>query len=367
MALLSINAKQDVNTKLAIGSGAYRMTENNGGVSFKLEAYSDFISGDGYTGPPGAASVSVIVYPDPNAQLVSAQTGEVDISYYRKPTGDQLKSLDAIQGMHTQKSLVGFNIFFSFNLLAPTAPLLKDKRVRQERRALDRDTLINDVLGGVVGLPSYMNQWISPWANSDKLEPYHPQNIDKAKNLLTEAGWILSIVLDARCNPPIPLTDDIPVILKMWEDVGIKTKLTPTADDVFVPTFYESKGPEGLHEGPSYDVFFTYGFGTLDGSPWGSDSTLGTGRVYPNGSNSMRYSNPEWDFEFAAALLETAQEGQAPHFKRCSEIFNDELPYVPAYQRVDYSILSDKLKGPEAATILHPAAGGVKYWEWSIG
>ena len=73
-------------------------------------------------------------------------------------------------------------------------------------------------------------------------------------------------------------TDDIPVILKMWEDVGIKTKLTPTADDVFVPIFYESKGPKGgPDEGPSYDVFFTYGFGTLDGSPWVPTRT-GTGR-----------------------------------------------------------------------------------------
>jgi hypothetical protein len=34
------------------------------------------------------------------------------------------------------------------------------------------------------------------------------------------------------------------------------------------------------------------------------------------------------------------------------------------YQRVDYSIVNDGLKGPENATILHPAAGGVHYWEW---
>ena len=53
---------------------------------------------------------------------MSAQTGEVDISYYRKPTGDQLKSLDAIEGMHTQKSLVGYNIFFSFDLLRQQRP-----------------------------------------------------------------------------------------------------------------------------------------------------------------------------------------------------------------------------------------------------
>jgi len=37
---------------------------------------------------------------------------------------------------------------------------------------------------------------------------------------------------------------------------------------------------------------------------------------------------------------------------------------VPLYQRVDYAIVNDSLRGPEKATILHPAAGGVRYWEW---
>ena len=60
----------------------------------------------------------------------------------------------------------------------------------------------------------------------------------------------------------------------------------------------------------------------------------------------MRLANEEWDTEFAAALLETTQDAQAPHFQRCSEIFNDELPYIPIYQRVDYAIVSDNLQGP---------------------
>ena len=64
------------------------------------------------------------------------------------------------------------------------------------------------------------------------------------------------------------------------------------------------------------------GFGTLDGSPWGSDGTLGSKSVYPNGYNSMRWVSKEWDTEFATALLQPDQATQAPHFKRCSEIFN---------------------------------------------
>ena len=62
------------------------------------------------------------------------------------------------------------------------------------------------------------------------------------------------------------------------------------------------------------------------------------------------------------------QPSQAPHLQRASEIFNDELPYVALYQRVDYTILSNTLRGPEKAQrgILHPNQSGVNYWEWYI-
>jgi ABC-type transport system substrate-binding protein len=172
--------------------------------------------------------------------------------------------------------------------------------------------------------------------------------------------------VDVHHYPP-KLDPDVPVIVEMWKAVGITSKLTPFSEAGFVHEYYESKGAKGApDEGPSYDVGFVYGFGTLDGSPWGSDGTLGSKAVYPNGYNSMRWVSAEWDKEFAAALLQPDQATQAPHFKRCSEIFNDELPYIPIYQRVDYAIVSDNLRGPEQATILHPAAGGVHYWEWYI-
>ena len=153
----------------------------------------------------------------------------------------------------------------------------------------------------------------------------------------------------------------------MWKEIGVQGTLTPLPDDTFIADFYEDKDkatPED--DGPRYDIAFVYGFGTLDGSPWGSDETLNSKRVYPNGFNSMRFKSEEWDTEFAAGIKESTQDAQAPHFKRCSEIFNDELPYMPIYQRVDYSIVNTKLKGPEKTTIMHPAGGGVRYWEWYI-
>ena len=58
-------------------------------------------------------------------------------------SGDQLKQLQAIQGMSAQKSLVGFNIFYSFNLLDPGSEQILDREFRQATVwALDRHTLV---------------------------------------------------------------------------------------------------------------------------------------------------------------------------------------------------------------------------------
>jgi ABC-type transport system substrate-binding protein len=307
------------------------------------------------------------MYADEESQLLSTQSGEVDFNYLRKPSGDKVTIINNIEGMHAQQSLVGFNIFFSVNLKSPSVELLKDKRVRQALVwALDRDLLVNDVLGGVFKVPDIMNHWIAPWANSENLERYYPQNIEKAQALLTEAGWDPNAIVKARHYPP-NMDPDVPIIQAMWEEVGVKIELSPLPDDTFIADFYEDKDkstPED--DGPNYDIAFVYGYGTLDGSPWGSDETLGSTRWYPNGFNSMRFANEEWDAEFAAALTETSQDAQATHFKRCSEIFNDELPYAPIYQRVDYSVVADTHTGPECAVILPPAGGGVHYGEWYV-
>ena len=356
-----------ISQELFIGSGPYKMTEFKAKEFANFEPHAGYKNGSGYSGPPAADKVSIRIYADDAAQTLSTQSGEVDFNYVRRPSGDKLKTLQGISGMVAQQSLVGFNIFFSVNLLKPSTPLLKDKNVRKALVwALDRDLLVNEVLGGVFKVPDVVNQWIQKWAVADGLETYDPQNVDKAKQLLAAAGWDSSVVLDVRHYPPT-LDPDIPVIQAMWEDVGVKIKLTPLPDDTFTADFYEDKDPSTpADDGPRYDIAFVYGFGTLDGSPWGSDEFLGSTRVYPNGFNSMRFANTEWDTEFAAAIKEQTQETQAPHFKRCSEIFNDELPYMPIYQRVDYAVVSNKLKGPEKAPITHPAAGGIHFWEWYV-
>jgi len=355
----------EIATKQPIGSGPYRVVEADPYQYVTLEAFDDYANGTGWKGRPRADRVLIRIYEDAAAQLTSTQAGEVDFQFFPRLTAHELTRLTAIGGMAAQKSFLGLNHFYSFNLSDPSTKLILDKRFRQATIwAIERETLVNDVLGGVLRLPAVMNHWTAPWASSEDLEQYHPWDVQKARDLLAEIGWNPRHVVKVAHYPP-KLEPDVPVIIEMWNAVGIRTKLAPIPDAEFVRTFFADTDLDtDGDQGPDFDIAFAYAFGTLDGSPWRSDLTLGSKHVYPNGSNSMRWRNEEWDANFGDALLAPNQAEQAPFFRRCSEIFNEELPYVPLYQRVAYALVSDNLRGPEKAAILHPSAGGVRYWEW---
>ena len=351
--------KQTIATDVFIGSGPMRMTRVTNRALVDLDARDDYVNGSGWQGRPGADRVSIRIHGDDTTLLAAARAGEVDFAYVRNPSGGRLKQLRAIPGMSAQQSLVGFNVFYSFFLGdgtdEPPNPVVKRKEFRQATVwALDLPLLVKDVLGGALKVPDIFNQWIAPWANSDRLVRYTPQDLAKAKDLLARSGYKgETIICGTYGREP-----DFPVILAMWKDVGINTKRFDIPDGSFFEDFYTH---------PKYDIAFAYGFGTLDGSPWGSDSFLGS-KSFPQagGYNAFRFSSEEWDREYAAALAAPDEATQAVHFGRCSEIFNDELPYVPMYQRVDYALVGATLRGPEQVTILHPAVGGVRYWEWYV-
>ena len=49
-----------------------------------------------------------------------------------------------------------------------------------------------------------------------------------------------------------------------------------------------------------------------------------------------------------------------------SKIWNTELPYIKYFDRLDRVMISKTLHGPEKSKLLHPLAGGNRYWEWTI-
>ncbi len=336
-----------------IGSGPYTITEFKQDESVALAANPNYVNGSGYSGAPKAAQVAIRMFADANAQLLAAETGEIDFTYYRQPSGDTLERFRAIEGMNVLDSFVGFNVFYSIPYLdRPWA----NKEFRQALAyATDRVTM--QQINGGSAPAAIISDWTAPWAVSDQLESYD-YDLEKAKAALAASGFDLNQELDVRIYPYGVTPDEIPVLLDTWRnELGLKIKERAFTSDGFIKEFYEDA---------DYDIGFVYGFGTLDGSPFGSGQTLLSSSVYPNGYNSFRFSNEEFDKEYAAGNAAVTQEEQGEHFARASEIFNEELPYFPYFNRVDAAIVSDKLTGVEGTTMFHPSAGGVRYWEWAV-
>ena len=155
--------------------------------------------------------------------------------------------------MSAQKSLVGFNIFYSFNLEAipEAAEASIDTKFRQATVwALDRHTLVDDVLGGVFKVPDIMNHWIAPWANSDKLEPTTRRTSTRQRSCWPSRLGTAATVIQV-CALPTEARPGRPGHLEMWEDVGIKTKSTPIPDADFVKKFYTDTEANGAgDQGP---------------------------------------------------------------------------------------------------------------------
>ena len=176
-----------------------------------------------------------------------------------------------------------------------------------------------------------MNHWIAPWANSDTLERYDPQDIEKAKALLAEVGWDSGYVRE-RLPLPAEARPGRPGHPGDVEGRRHQDEVDADPGRRLRQRLLRRHRPQRRgRPGPDFDIGFVYGFGTLDGSPWGSDTTLGSTHVYP-----QRLQLDALGERRSGTRSSPTRSSSRPRrrrrriFKRCSEIFNDELPYVAA-------------------------------------
>ncbi len=332
---------------LFIGSGPYKMVQNEPKQFVNYEAYPDYING-----PPGAAKVSIKLYADANSLILGTQAGEVDLMYIRAASTDTIAKFDKIATMTRLPQKVGVNISAELN----QRPHLKDIRVRQAfLYALDRNALA-EVRGAGVEAPTRSSTTGSR-SGSHPTSTRTTSTRPRPSSCSQEGGWDPNTEVDVKWDGPATGVDELPIMQQMWADVGIKTKFTRVDSAQLIKVLFEDM---------DYDLYVNVSNGQLGGSPWAADLSMGCEMAYPAGYNGWGYCNPEWDKNYDAAVAATDPAARDAALAAASKLFNEELPYLPYFQRLDQAMVSKNLKGPEASQLLHPLAGGNKYWEWSI-
>ncbi len=122
--------------------------------------------------------------PDPNTRAMAIENGDIDFTV--DVPYSETDRIDKIDGINVEKYATPRVYRISANLKKDS---LSDIRVRQAiSYAIDRDGIVQHVLYNV-GKPAagpFLPDMI--WSNKS-LKPY-PRDIEKAKKLLTDAGWI---------------------------------------------------------------------------------------------------------------------------------------------------------------------------------
>ena len=291
--------------KKVVGTGPFIMTN-----LVEDQVVEGVANPDYFLGKPKLDKIVFQVYADSNTMLAALEAGEIDGMLYQGggiPV-DQVTRFEALPNLKVFGNMdAGLPTFMLINL---NKDYFKDVRVRQAiMYAIDRQTIIETVKLGTGAVSDTM--FPAEWARDTELTGY-PYDPEKAKALLTEAGWDSSRQIDLqRYYTDQVNKDTVDAIAAMLQTVGINAvvrevksaEFQASVDDGSLELAYAANG-QGLD--PSLGFLVT-----------GCGQRLAVG-----------YCNERVDELYAIGQSSADRAVRAPAYQEISQILNAELPKV---------------------------------------
>jgi peptide/nickel transport system substrate-binding protein len=262
--------KGDLN-KVDAGSGPFKLQEWTPDTRTVLVRNPDYY----VAGQPAVDKITYLIMPEESARIAALRTGNIHFTVLTAAGFDTIKSDPAV------KAVEGPTLGYFYLGMNVAKPPFDKPQVRQAiSYAVDRNEIISSVFRGHARptgpVPSAMADWAVDMSQFDTYKP----NIDKAKQLMSEAGVSnLKTTMSAISSLPAQV-DAAQVIRSQLLKIGIDAEVTPLETGVYVDT-WRKKGMElmvgsnGSGTNPDRAVCF---FFCTDGS-----------------ANVWNYSNPKVD------------------------------------------------------------------------
>jgi peptide/nickel transport system substrate-binding protein len=311
-----------------IGTGPYVLEEYN-----KEHGTYRFIANEDFWGPE--QRVKNIEFVPVSDSMVAFQQEEIDYVGLSADTLDMFKS-DPEVYIFQQPAIWGYEL--SFNM--EKNPILQDKAVRQAfAYAIDREELVEKI-GRGAGKPGSMG--ILPqdhiWYNADL--PEYEHDVDKAKQLLADAGWTDTNGDGIMDKDGEKLSFNI-ILASNQARIGelIKERLKEAGIDVTIQAI-ESKSRDSKLASGDFEIGIN-GYGG-----WGSDADYlrtkfcGTsfgieGRSH--GRPLTGYQNDQVDDLCLAQLSETDEETRREIVCELQDVLAEDVPSIPLYYTTSYN------------------------------
>src|SRR3989442_13743643 len=161
-----------------IGAGPYKLVHHEPGVKIELEAF------EGYYRPVHVKHLTMIAVPEAATRVAMLERGEADIVYF--VPGELITKVGKLPGVTVAPVLSG-SFFLEFPGFQDPKNPFHDKRVREAvSLAIDRRAMNQAETAGM-GKPT--GNWINPDVQDAIEWPEYGRNVEKAKQLLREAGY----------------------------------------------------------------------------------------------------------------------------------------------------------------------------------
>ena len=220
-----------------VGAGPYKFVRQTGDTEFEFEAVSDY-----WRKTPNVQTLIIRTIPEDATRLAALQTGEVDIiNFVPGPLVETVRANPQLTLAPVRASAIWLE-FVGWE--QPDSPFNNVKVRQAASLALDRRAISQ---AEEAGLSGFEGNWLpEDWPGAiTRPEPEH--NLDRAKQLLAEAGFPNGFEVEAlSSNPPYhPLGERI---ITHVREIGIRMRLNPMERGAFIQKLSEGRGafPNGL-------------------------------------------------------------------------------------------------------------------------
>lgn len=305
------------NTEDFVGSGPFTLVEYEPGSVIRMQKFDDFF----IDGRPYLDEIVIELTPDPSTIVLGLENGTTHLSASLGASANVLRLQDNEDVIVTSDGheAIGPVQWLEFNL---KDPILEKKEVRQAiAYAVDRE-FIADVIDQGLSFPvSTGIVEASPFHNASS-ERYD-QNIDKAKELLTAAGYAEGeINLTIDFIPPSGGTQNsyAEYVVQALEEIGINTELSVSPD---FPTW------AGRVAGGDFQMTINNVWNWGDPVIGVHRSYLSSNRQAPPGviwSNNSWYSNDAVDSILTDAGQELDRDARIKLYGEFQDIIAEDVP-----------------------------------------
>lgn len=313
------------NPKLqAVGTGPFKLGEFVATDRLTYQKFADYWD----KGRPKLDTMTFKVMLDQNARIAALRSGQIQYAVLDAQGADQLKGQPGLRVLQSPSAWLATH---PFNV---SRKPFDDKRVRQALRlAVDTQEVIQKAVFGA-GVPSGaiatgFGDWGLPEADMRYLKP----DLEKAKQLLAQAGYERGFATTITCSPQYPEFVATSLVLQdAWKKIGVDAKV----EQVEWGTYTKRSGKSG---GFDYDVGAT-AF-TFRPDPDGYVYSY-----YKTGAeNNNGYSDPKVDDLLEQARTTLDQAKRKDLYLQIQKMVEEDVPWMFWYVKFNIEAVSDKVGG----------------------